>query len=386
MEDNNVPRFVGTVWSLTVAALIFLILRIYCKLWRGRGLWWDDHLMVAAFVFLLISASINTYTVTLGFGRHIWTVSEENQVTIGLNSILGAAFAVLATSTSKTSFAVTLYRIVTEEWMKRFLIFAIVSINVTMNLFWAFAFVKCTPMRKAWDPNLPGTCWDADKLLIYQLFAVYYSSIMDFVLALLPWKILMGMAMLRREKIGVAVAMSMAAVAGVTGIVKAVEVTHIPSLDITYDRVNLTIWTTTEPAVTIMAASIPILRMLYHELRSSHRDYFRSGSRTNKGSVGTGHGAAGDRSRRTHYGRPSHYGRNSVLIMSTAGWQESQEALQEDGAPAPTHASTNSTGILKTDEVSVESRRLSKLSRDDSFEMRPLEPAYKKYGGASLDV
>lgn len=36
-----------------------------------------------------------------------------------------------------------------------------------------------------------------------------YSAIVDFILALLPWKIIMGLQMKRHEKIGVAVAMSL---------------------------------------------------------------------------------------------------------------------------------------------------------------------------------
>jgi hypothetical protein len=36
-----------------------------------------------------------------------------------------------------------------------------------------------------------------------------YSAIVDFVLALLPWKIIMSLQMKRHEKIGVAVAMSL---------------------------------------------------------------------------------------------------------------------------------------------------------------------------------
>jgi hypothetical protein len=38
-----------------------------------------------------------------------------------------------------------------------------------------------------------------------------YSAILDFVLALLPWQILMGMQMRRRERLGVAIAMSLGA-------------------------------------------------------------------------------------------------------------------------------------------------------------------------------
>ncbi|KAI1841757.1 hypothetical protein JX265_007139 [Neoarthrinium moseri] len=371
--DDRSSRLLASCWSLVAASAIFLTLRVYCKLWRGRGLWWDDHLMIVAWLALAIAVSINTYIVSLGFGRHIWTISDENLKTINLNTILVAAFGLMSTSISKTSFAVTLYRIVTNIWVKRFLIFVIVTINLSMNLVWVFGFAKCTPIEKVWDSSVPGTCWNKTSLNKYQLFAAYYSSILDFVLAFLPWKILMGMTMLRREKFGVAVAMSMGAIAGATGIVKAVLVVSMTSTDITYDRVDLTIWTLAEPAVTIMAASIPVLRMLYHELKSSQKSYFRSKSQSNT----QPNGATGNiyAKRGTMYGRNSHYGRNSVVIMSTTGWQESQEALQDVGTPR-TEDSPNMSGIVKTEEVSVEHQRLSKLSGVDSVEMHSLEPIH----------
>ncbi|KAI1495427.1 hypothetical protein F5X99DRAFT_426798 [Biscogniauxia marginata] len=386
MEDNNGPRLLAACWSLTAASAIFLILRIYCKLWRSRGLWWDDHLMIISWVALLIAVSINTYITSLGFGRHYWTISDENLKTINLNTILVAAFGIMATAWSKTSFALTLYRILTNEWMKRFIIFIIVTVNVSMNLVWIFGFAKCTPIQKVWDNSVSGTCWNKTNLNKYQLFAAFYSSIMDFVLAFLPWKILMGMVMLRREKIGVAVAMSMGAIAGVTGIVKSVKVLSMTSPDITYDRTDLTIWTLAEPAVTIMAASIPILRMLYRELKSSQRSYFRSRSRTTQSKNGPDKSRPNSKSRRTQYGRTSHYGRNSVVIMSTTEWQESQEALQNVEQGRIPQESPTLGGIMKTEEVSVQHHRLGRLSGEGSFELKTLEPTYKKDGGVTLNT
>ena len=128
-----------------------------------------------------------------------------------------------------------------------------------MNLVWIFGLAKCTPFEKVYRSNVPGTCWDKNKLGKFQLFAAYYSAILDFVLAFIPWQILKDLTMKRREKVGVAVAMSLGAVAGATGIVKSVMVVHMTDPDITYSRVDLTIWTLAEPAVSIMAISIPVL-------------------------------------------------------------------------------------------------------------------------------
>jgi hypothetical protein len=50
MADDRGPRLVASCWSLTAAAAIFLAMRVYCKIWRGRGLWWDDHLLIISWV------------------------------------------------------------------------------------------------------------------------------------------------------------------------------------------------------------------------------------------------------------------------------------------------------------------------------------------------
>ncbi|KAF5624447.1 integral membrane protein pth11 [Fusarium sp. NRRL 52700] len=287
----------------------------------------------------------------------------------------------MATTISKTSFAITLYRIATNAWMKYFLIFIIVTINVSMNLVWIFGFAKCTPLERVWNPDVPGTCWDKSKLLTFQLFAAYYSAILDFVLALLPWVILMRMTMRRRERLGVAVAMSLGAIAGITGIVKAVLVVSMKSEDITYDRVDLTIWTLTEPAASIMAICIPVLRMLYRELKSSSRSYNRNRTNTTPRDVDTRNTAGASNARQSkRYNPNSRYGRNSVVIMS--GWQESQEHLQDDsdGSQSQTKISMSSGGVMKTEEVRVHHERLSTFSDENSIELRGLPPAQGKPG------
>ncbi|KAI0018446.1 hypothetical protein F4780DRAFT_781447 [Xylariomycetidae sp. FL0641] len=370
-SDNNGPRLVISCWVLTALAGVFLVLRIYCKKWRGRGLWWDDYLMVFAWITLVIAVAFNTYITSLGFGRHIWTIDEKNQKIINLYTILVACFGIMATCYSKTSFAFTLYRIVTNTFLKYFIIFVIVTITVTMNLVWIFGLSKCTPTAKVFDKSVPGTCWDLEKLNHFYTFVGYYSAIMDFVLALLPWNIIMNMGMLKREKVGVAVAMSMGALAGVAGIVKAVKVASMTSPDITYDRVDLTIWTLAEPAISIMAACIPILRMLYRELVSSDRSYWRSKSRNTREATGSDKNRAAPWTRRP-------CGRSSTLVMSTGGWEESQEALQDLDVEAGDHnksaASFAMGGIMKTAEVSVEHSRLSRYRGDDSFELAIMVP------------
>jgi len=53
INSNYGPYLARVIWALTALSAIFLVLRIFCKLWRGRKLWWDDFLTIAAWVCLL---------------------------------------------------------------------------------------------------------------------------------------------------------------------------------------------------------------------------------------------------------------------------------------------------------------------------------------------
>lgn len=49
-HDNAGPKLNAIVWSLTAVAGVVLGLRVYCRLGRRRGLWWDDGFLIAAWV------------------------------------------------------------------------------------------------------------------------------------------------------------------------------------------------------------------------------------------------------------------------------------------------------------------------------------------------
>lgn len=38
------------IWTLFVGATAFLALRVWSKMHRRHGLWWDDHILVASWV------------------------------------------------------------------------------------------------------------------------------------------------------------------------------------------------------------------------------------------------------------------------------------------------------------------------------------------------
>uniref|UniRef100_A0A0D2YHH6 Rhodopsin domain-containing protein n=1 Tax=Fusarium oxysporum (strain Fo5176) TaxID=660025 RepID=A0A0D2YHH6_FUSOF len=228
---------------------------------RHRGFWWDDYILIAAWICLAIGTGLVIFNVTLGFGKDMSEVDPAVVPKIALTGTIFGLFAVLSAAWSKTSFALTLIRLV-DGWMSWFLWFLIIATNITMDLVIVFSFVKCTPAKKVWHSSLPGTCWNPMVATYYNIFAGAFSGLVDLILCVIAWTIIWKLSMRTREKIGVGIALTFGIFAAAAAGAKCYKMLGLSSKNRTLDRVGIIIWGTTECAVTIMAASIPVMRIL----------------------------------------------------------------------------------------------------------------------------
>jgi hypothetical protein len=158
-------------------------------------------------------------------GKHVYDVPPQNYAAIGLLGNFTGTTSILAAVWSKTSFAVTLLRLMKGKMLVVVWVI-IITMNIAMDLNAIFLWVRCSPVALTWDPRGPGTCWAPQVYPTYGMFAAGrcistclssstdryaagYSALMDFVLALLPWKIVWNLQMRKVEKLGVAFAMSL---------------------------------------------------------------------------------------------------------------------------------------------------------------------------------
>jgi hypothetical protein len=49
---NIGPGSAAAIWSLVAFSAVFIALRIYCKIWRSRGIWWDDLVLILSWVWM----------------------------------------------------------------------------------------------------------------------------------------------------------------------------------------------------------------------------------------------------------------------------------------------------------------------------------------------
>ncbi|KAI1758234.1 hypothetical protein F4782DRAFT_477099 [Xylaria castorea] len=267
--DDFGPSVEACVWSLAVLSAGWLALRLYLKIRRHRGLWWDDHFLAISWVCVVLSNASTSAAISLGWATPLLEVSPSNWPRILLILYISGVFSLLAAAISKTSFALTLLRI-SNGWVKCVVWFAIFTVNVVMGLSIIFNWVQCTPVEKNFNIFIPGSCWPKETLIGYNTFVAGYSGVMDILLALLPWKIIWNMNMSRKERFGAICAMSLGILAGTISLVKIYAVTGTIQSNLN-SSIQLTVLSIAETSVTIMAASIPILRALARDKAGPRR-------------------------------------------------------------------------------------------------------------------
>ncbi|KAI0458646.1 hypothetical protein F5B21DRAFT_500152 [Xylaria acuta] len=277
-------------WTLTALAAVFLSLRVYCKICRGRGLWWDDYILITAFACNLIAVSFITAGIMLGFANPDAVIGAAAARRLQIHGGVQNVFFSLASDLSKTSFGFTLLR-VTEGRMKQLIIFLIVTLNIVYFLTIIFTFLKCQPAIYSWLPA--DTCWSLWTYIQFAIFGGAYSALVDFAFAIVPWFLVKDLNMKRAEKLGVATAMSFGAIAGITAVVRTIFLPALNSPNFSTRATTLVIWYTAEATTTIIAASIPVLRALIKEIKTSGARYFSgekydSGRRDGSGVKGSG--------------------------------------------------------------------------------------------------
>ncbi|KAH9907282.1 hypothetical protein F4778DRAFT_799605 [Xylariomycetidae sp. FL2044] len=259
-HDDFGPQVNICNWALAVLASAWVALRVYCKYMRHRGLWWDDYVLVASWFCLALGNSAISVAISMGFGKMSYDIDPAAFPRILLSLYIYGLWTNLAAALSKMSFGLTLLRI-SGGWMRAVVWFIMISVNLAFGTGIVINWAQCTPVEKNFNPFLPGQCWPPSLIIGYNIFTAAYSGIMDIVLAILPWKIIWNLDMNKKERFGAVCAMSMGIFAGMTALVKIYAIPGPTNADVD-NSIQLVVLAAAEIAITIMAASIPILRAL----------------------------------------------------------------------------------------------------------------------------
>lgn len=224
LDDPNGlgASIVATAACMIVLSTIVVPLRLLSRhMAKNSGYWWDDWLIVAAWVccaatytqlslvnaaqfLLIIFDGLTLGMVANGFGAHIGTVSKPQLLNLELYLYIGQLFYNVGLTLLKLSVLLFYVRVFTLRKM---------WFNVTvwvvggLCIAWVFgisfmAAFKCQPVQKAFNPTLSGTCIDFNATIYATAIS---NTIIDVFILIMPvphlWTLQASLA--RRVSLGV---------------------------------------------------------------------------------------------------------------------------------------------------------------------------------------
>ncbi|KAL5439828.1 hypothetical protein PMIN07_009666 [Paraphaeosphaeria minitans] len=265
----------GVMWSQVVLAAIFIGMRSYTRHMILKNMGADDVLMIANLVTFVGFAACITVGVHYGISRGQAHYPRRTTYSKAIMwEAIGQAICTVGVAVSKSSVAVFLLRIVVSRWHKVMLWFCIATTTMWSVVATTLLFVQCRPTAYLWDWTIDGGyCWFNFTRVAISMGA--WSTSMDFVFALLPWQIVYGLNMKRKDKLTVAIGLSLGIFSGICSSIRTHKLRALTSLS--SDTVPALVWSATEVCTTVLCACTPLLRPLYLRVVRG-ADYARAAS------------------------------------------------------------------------------------------------------------
>ncbi|PQE13980.1 hypothetical protein CJF30_00006767 [Rutstroemia sp. NJR-2017a BBW] len=260
------PTIIAVVWIQTALAILLVLARLYTRQIIVRAYGHEDWLMVVTLLLFILYSSFTTVAALTGLGSHFSELTLEQFVWSNKMEIAGQTCNIFAIAASKSAVAAFLLRLVIVDWHKYFLYGCIASTTIVCFLCAILDFFQVTPIAAVFNPTIPHTV--NFNFTANAIFSGSYTALMDFVLALFPWYFLAPVQLRKKERMTVCFGLSLGVLAGICGIVRAIELGALGTADYT---LPLILWGSTELLVSIACATIPVLRPLYKKFRGQSK-------------------------------------------------------------------------------------------------------------------
>ncbi|RSM00752.1 hypothetical protein CDV31_011677 [Fusarium ambrosium] len=214
---NPYPELNAGLWCLFLGATAFLALRLWVKITRRHGMWYDDYILIVSWGVLLATDSLIVYQFGNGYvlenSKQEW--DDRMHILINISScgnLIGQAW-------TKTAFGVTLLRM-SNRWQQGILWFCIFSMNIWMILKVIFQWAKVCDKDSYQNWYRLDFCIGWKFRDDFKEGGNVYNIIMDFVFASFPWLITRSLEMRRAEKVGLCLTMSLGMIVAIVAAIR----------------------------------------------------------------------------------------------------------------------------------------------------------------------
>ncbi|KAK7960703.1 hypothetical protein PG988_011917 [Apiospora saccharicola] len=321
-DVNRGPEILAVTGTLVGIALCVVLLRLWVRLRMVRQLGWDDFFVAAAMALLFAEMIIIVPEAHYGAGRHWQYIQPPGHIPVGLHlNFATQPMCLVALTLTKVSVGVFLLRLAPNKNYRAFIHFIIGFTVLSSTAGFLTVFFQCRPLSFNWDNTTPGgQCISARNLKITTYFNSILSASTGLIFAMLPipmlinvqlnWKAksaiigILSLGVLRvasdplnaKNRIQKSLLIWLRVSATAAAIAKMAYLSNYGKYgDLLFDSADITIWTTIEVNVAMIAGSIPCLKPLFKKILDLSSAY-------------RGGGGGGKSSHQRYYGHNSSYG------------------------------------------------------------------------------
>ncbi|CAI7638620.1 unnamed protein product [Penicillium bialowiezense] len=287
------PAFLTIMILLLLLSCISVVLRVYCRAFLVHKVGLDDYLIVVGLAITIGMGVMNGFHVSMGTGRHLTDLPLEKVLVPTLKHwYVYQLVYPLSVGMVKFSILAQYYRIFAVKKFRMatlgvgLFVFAYTIICVFVNAFECHS----KPWR-AWDPSFPKGC---NNLPMTYFSTAGINILTDILILVMPLPVLVNLNLHTRRKYALVAIFLTGAFASAASIVRLNALyKYTTTKDVSYDAIQILIWSQVEINVAIISASAPSLRPLFNNIfkdSSYARSYNkgRGASRTPYGGYGTG--------------------------------------------------------------------------------------------------
>ncbi|KAM0282120.1 hypothetical protein ACHAQH_003160 [Verticillium albo-atrum] len=238
---------------------IFFTVRIWSRVKLRSGFGWDDWTISMSFVCCMAVSVLMMASVHYGFGQHVFNIEKNNRIMTMKLFYVAQIFYKLTINLTKSSILLLYLRLFSLRRSFRIACLTLLTVILLYCLATtASSIFQCTPVPRAWDRSIPGSCIS----LTYNWYAnAVFSIATDVAIILLPQRVIWKSQLPISHKRALMGVFGLGVFVTVTSILRMTTLNFSTrSPDPTYDIAS-TLWTMIEIHVAIICACLPMCRL-----------------------------------------------------------------------------------------------------------------------------
>ncbi|KAI1096452.1 hypothetical protein F5B19DRAFT_147474 [Rostrohypoxylon terebratum] len=270
-SKDNGPQLEAAVLALLPLAAITFALRCYVRIRMLKFFKAEDWLAVATMICFIIYCSLVMISISNGAGKTMTEVPLENYPMILKMRYAGEIVYITTSLLIKFTVGIFLLRICSQTWQKT-VIWSVLFVCLVYSVFFNFmAIFQCRPVQYYWlqyTTKMEGTCFSDDLIRGTSYAAAVINAISDWILGLLPIALIRKLELSKRSKIMVSCTLALGSIASIATIIRIPFIWQLSTAndDTLHIFTVVSIWSTVENGLGLIASSLATLRPLYRKI------------------------------------------------------------------------------------------------------------------------